>query len=319
MTWSLRKGTAYAFVCQLIAILCVAVFLNGLGCVSRSKNAPPKQATVIPAAPAADGVIAGHKNRESVQFEAAERINVEVTGLSVEPVVREQTSVIVEANRVASADQIADLATAFGATVTAQATEIKRIGAENARLASDNADLVKKNAELQAKLDDFGRKVAVYTANGIGALLLLTAVAVGMLTKNLTYVGWCVAGSGLGFGTARVVGHWLFPWVIGVGAVLILAGGVIAFVIERKRAADKARQLAAADDVIAAVEEIRAFLKSPPVEIVESIRSADTTENALAALRGVGDRVKTILSSWVSELDGTAAVVDARRRALKLI
>jgi hypothetical protein len=260
-------------------------------------------------------VVKGHHHREQVQFEAAERINVVVTGTSVEEPVKRDTAVIVQANKDASAEQIAEMAQSFAVTITAQATEIKRLGADNEALRGENKKLVEANAALQSQLDDFGRKVAVYTANGIGALCLLAAIAAGILTKNLTYVGWCMVGSFLGFGTARVVGHWIFPWVVGVGSVIIVAGVVCVLVMERR----KAKRLAVADDVIAAVEEIRGFLKSPPVEVVEEIRKAESTEAAVAVLRRVGERVKRILSDWITEHDGSAAVVDERRRALRLI
>lgn len=320
MSWNIRKSTAAAVASYLLAGLVLVALGNVVGCSTPTgKSGKGSVPGVIPKAPDGASVVGAHMNREGVQFHAAERINVLVTGTAEEAPVKEQTAAIVDANKVASAAQIEDLTKAYAVTIDAQAREIDRLAKQNGGLVKENTGLVKTNSELQAKLDDFGRKVAVYTANGLGALLLLCAVAAGILTKNLTYVGWCVAGSALGFGTARVVGHWLFPWIIGVGAVVIIAGGVVAFLVERKKAADKARLLAASDDIIAAVEEIRGFLKSPPVEIVESIRYADTPEKALAALRGVGDRVKTILSAWVSEADGTAAVVDARRRALHLI
>lgn len=296
-------------------VITIGLLLGVVLALSACAGAPAKtKPHSIPAAPSAAPVVTGHFEREKVQFAAADRIDVVAgtVGGDARTSIQADTETIRQANRDASAAQIDDMAKAYGATVKAQAGEMTRLTAENTKLTT-------ANTELQAKLDDFGRKVAVYTANGIGALLLLGAVAVGIMTKSPTYVAWCVAGSSLGFGTARVVGHWIFPWVVGVGAVLTLSGGIVLLLHERRNATQKSRQLAAGDDVIAAVEEVRTFLKSPPSEVIESIRTADTHERAAAAFRVISDRVKGILSTWVSKDDGTAAVVDARRRALNLI
>ena len=321
MSWSLRKTAISSFLCQLLAILCIAALVNGLGCVSRTKKQPPPGAppTVIPAAPVSAGVIQGHRDRETVQFDAAERINVSVTGLPVEAEVRGQTTVIVDANKVASADQIARMAAAFEVTITAQATEIKRLGAENTRLAADNTALAESNAALQNRLDDFGRKVAVYTANGIGALLLLIAVGVGILTKNLQYVGWCMLGSVCGFGAARLIGHWLFPWIIGGSITLVVVGLVVAYLFDQRRKAEKERLAKASDDLIQGVEEVRGLFKSPPAEMAEIVRNADTPEKAIDAVKRLGVFVNKTLSEWVTDHDGTHDVIKSRRRQLGLI
>lgn len=318
MTWPLRKTTALSFLCQLLALVCLAAML---GCVSRGgKSAPPPAPpTVIPAAPVSAGVIQGHRDREGVQSAAVERINVSVTGLPVEAVVRGDTSVIVDANKTAPADQIARLAAGFEVTITAQATEIKRLGADNTRLAADNTALAEGNATLQAKLDDFGRKVAVYTANGLGALLLLIAVAVGILTKNLQYVGWCMLGSVCGFGAARVIGHWLFPWVIGGSVTLVVCGLVVAYLFDQRRKAEKERLAKASDDLIQGVEEVRALFRNPPAELANIVLNASTPDQAIEAVKRLGAALNKVLSEWITDADGTHDVIKSRRRQLGLI
>jgi len=303
--------------CSILGAIIAVCIVNLPGCITKSVTAKPP--VVIPAAPNPSGVIGDHKNREQVQGVATDKIDNTVKGTPAEEPVKEQTNVIRQANVNASADQVAKLADDFGITVSAQAAEIKRLGSENTRITTENADLVKKNGELQARLDDFGRKVAVYTANGLGALLLLVAVGLGVLTKNLQYVGWCLLGSLCGFGAARIIGHWIFPWIIGVSVIIVAGGFTISHMAQRKKQAEKDRLLKAADDVIGGVEEVRDLFKNPTAEIAEIVRNADTPEKAIEAVKRMGLAINKTLSGWVTDHDGTADVIRARRRALGLI
>jgi hypothetical protein len=299
------------------AIFALTVFMVP-GCTTNQKPVANKTATPIPAAPDSGKVVGDHQNRERVQGDATDKIDQTVTGTAVEAPVKEQTAIINDANQAASAEQIAKMAADFAVTLSAQSTEIKRLGSENNRISAENAEFVKKNGELQSKLDDFGRKVAVYTANGIGALLLLVAVAVGILTKNLQYVGWCLLGSLGGFGAARIIGHWIFPWVIGVSVLIVAGGFTLSHMAQRRKQAEKDRLLKAADDVIQGVEEVRGLFKEPPAEMAEIVRNADTPEKAIEAVRRLGAYVNKTLSAWVTDYDGTADVIKARRRTLGL-
>ena len=291
--------------CSVISAL-IALFVFSInGC---STAAISKVPTVIPPPPNSASVIGDHKNRETVQGKATDSIDKTVTGTTVEAPVKEQTAVIRDANKAASADEIAKMAADFSLTLSAQATELKRLQSENKRL-------TESNTSLTAQLDDFGRKIAVYTCNGIGGLLLLAAVVVGIATKDLGYVAWCLGGSFFGFGAARVIGHWLFPYIVGGGVLIIVAAAVFVFLKERS----KAKHLSVADDMVGGIEDIRALFKTPPAEIVEAIRNADSTEKAIAAAKAIGAMVGRTLDGWIKEVPGNAALVDERRRALGLI
>lgn len=312
------------FAIALIAHFLAAFALLSLASVSACSTQPKKPrvetpATVIPKAPDPAPVVTGHHNREVVQGQATQEINKVVTGTTVEEPVKKQTAVIDQANKDASAEQIAEMAKAYAITLSAQAAEITRLGNQNSELRGENAKLVQKNKELQAQIDDFGRKVAVYTANGLGALLLLIAVAVGILTKNLQYVGWCLLGSLSGFGAARIIGHWLFPWIIGVSVTIVAGGFTLSHLAQRRKQAEKDRLLTASDDLIQGVEEVRGLFRSPPAEMAEIVRNADTPEKAIEAVKRLGSYVNKTLSEWVTESDGTHDVIKARKRALKLV
>lgn len=308
-----RQSIINFLLCALAAIVMFSV----PGCLTPTTPAKGKK-TNVPPAPDSGPVVAGHKEREARQDEATDTIDETVEGTPVEKPVKEQTAVIRQANKDASAAQIEAMAGAFSVTVGAQAKEI-------ARLEALVAKLEKTIAELTAKLEDFGRKVVIYTLNGLGGLFILLAVGAGILTKSPAVVAWPAGGSIFCFGAARFIGHWLFPWAC-AGAILCVVAGAVIYALkhfERKRAAaaieaGKQRLLKVGDDVISAVEDARATLKKPSAEAVDAILKADTTEKALAAVAKIKAEMDEQLSKWVTKDDGTRALVDQRRTELQL-
>ena len=61
------------------------------------------------------------------------------------------------------------------------------------------------------------------------------------------------------------------------------------------------------------------MVRFSPTASVSSCVSFAGADSALAALGRVGTAVNARLREWVSEADGTAAVVDERRRKLGLL
>lgn len=206
-----------------LALLCLA--LTGCATNRQPEQTPPPKA---PTAAEVGTLVKGHHQREAVQFQAAERINLSVTGLAVEADVREQTGVIVQANRDASAQQIDDMAAAFlraTATFDTRHAEdqktIAALRAENERL---------KDAEMRAT-------AASLRKWGISLVLIGTAVA---LAAKLIPLGATIGAAGFLLLAAaqiwvRVASHPYFDLTAGALIVGILSAGVWAVVHAYKK------------------------------------------------------------------------------------
>jgi hypothetical protein len=117
------------------------------------------------------------------------------------------------------------------------------------------------------------------------------------------------------FSLSWAVAQWWFYWAC--GGITFLTVGLLCWLAYRHQ--KDQHHISAADDVIAGVEDVRSMLKNPTAELAELVRGADTTEKAIAAVRKLGHAVGGAIAQHVTEADGTAALVDARRRAMKLI
>ena len=159
------------FLSMLGAALLACGLLSLPGCVTWGKKPAPGQPGPTPPTPAeTKRIVAGHHTREAVQFKAAERINVVVTGTEVEVPVKEQTAIIVQANKDASAQQIDDMAAAF----------LRATAALEARHGEDQRTIASLREE-NARLKDAAAQETVSTLRKIGLGCLGLALVVGYI------------------------------------------------------------------------------------------------------------------------------------------
>lgn len=231
----------------------------------------------------------------------------------------------IEVSRSLAAEALAEATKQAAAAAKATADRIEAERREKESRAANEQLLKDKDAQI-AKLEQLVKSRQVTTLNVAGVLCVLA-------TGALLYFGPRALGAFTGltavccFGIARLIAKPWFETAFNCTLGGLILAGIIVSVYEWRRkvrlaeeAKEKDLHLKAGDDVISGVEEIRAMLKDPPATLVEAVRSADTAEKALLAVKhAIGGAVNGKLREWVTEEDGTAAVVDARRRKLKLV
>lgn len=149
-----------------------------------------------------------------------------------------------------------------------------------------------------------------------GLLLLGSALTAGLSKLRSWELAAVLFIFGIGsLGVAQMVSRTWFLPVFYSFLVAIIVGAIVGIVYAVKA---KVR-LKATDDVIAGVEDGRKVLKKPAAETVQAIVNANNTNQALAAVAKLQADFDEQMKAWVTERDGTAAVVDERRRALNLV
>lgn len=267
------RAVAVALPILVFAAVCAAILS---GC-----NASGRHGVLIPPPSATDvaRTVTGHRERERVQFQAVERINVVVAGLPVEPEVRGQTSIIVEANKAASAQQIEDILAAF-----ARATL-----AFDARHAADQKDIADLRAEVHALKDAAAREtVAKLRWFGFGCFgFALAAGYVGFIAfppaRTLAFglVGLGVLALAFAQLWAYVSAQWWFMPLTGAVALGIL--GAVAVVIWHS-----VRHHTLAKDAAAAAEQTSGTLKV----LVSTIEQAKKTIGKASPISALLDLLK---------------------------
>jgi hypothetical protein len=263
-----RALGACAFVCLVAAWLVLVT-----GC----KSAPalsPRPAVVAPTAAEVGKLVKSHRDREAVQFKAAEAINVSVRGLLVEPEVVEQTEIIVEANRTASAQQIDDLTAAFVRSTSASAQR------EDA-LKKDNEALSKEVAGLKATLQN--RDINALRWGGVIAILaggVVVVIGVKLGLSLLLQIG--VGAVGFGFLTLAVAQLWAYVtaqwWFLPLTGAVVAAGfwlGFRAFVDSAKtrrewteEERENATARAALEGIVKITQSVKKEGESVPVSVL---------------------------------------------------
>ncbi|NBW10616.1 MAG: hypothetical protein EBR82_21585 [Caulobacteraceae bacterium] len=156
-------------------------------------------------------VISGQKEREQVQFKAAEAIDLKVAGTSVETPVKAETARIVRANQIAPATNVEALVASYEATIKAKASE--------------NEALEKKIVELQ----DAERKKQVTLLRLIGVGAVLAAVALGYF-RMTGFAALAGATALFAFGMGQLISQpWfatVFNWSLGTTAAIAVGVGI---------------------------------------------------------------------------------------------
>lgn len=161
----------------------------------------------------------------------------------------------------------------------------------------------------------YGLGVALMLIAGIRAYLAVQTGGLGVkgAAKSTVFLGLMAM---ICFGLGKLVSQWWFWWACGAVIVAVLSWFIWLMVSE-----ERAKRLAkVADDVIGGVEDIRKAFKQPSAKLVQSIQNASTPAEAEAAAKNMlREVVDPTLSEWVTEGDGTAQLVDERRRATGLV
>jgi uncharacterized protein YjeT (DUF2065 family) len=194
----------------LLAVLALA------GCKTQPVGLSTRSA---PSAADVGKIVRGHHEREAVQFKAAERINVAVTGLPIEPEVREQTTVIVEANKVASAQQIDDMAAAFMAATKGFTTQHDA----DQKTIADLRTEVKALKDAEAKSQVATMRWIGFGAVGIGAVLVYLSF---QFMPPLRQLGFGLVAAGFAVLAvaqlwAYVSAQWWFMPLTGAGLLVV--------------------------------------------------------------------------------------------------
>lgn len=191
---------------------------------------------------------------------------------------------------------------------------IDALTGENAQLKKDNTALTTRLTDLE----DAERKKQILILRGLG---VFCAVAAGALIYfgQRSFAGLAGITSVILLGLAQLISQ---PWfslafniALGLTFLSFLGVGIYEF---RRKIRDK-RLATAHDDVIKGVEEVRALFRNPPAELAEIVRNAATPEEAIEAVRKLGKALNAKMAEFVTEGDGTAAIIDERRRALGLL
>ena len=274
----------------LILIACLML----LGCVSPRSQTPPAKPSA-PTKAEAGTVVTSHYQREAVQFEAAERINVVVHGLPIETEVREQTGIIVDANRQASAQQIDALAAAF----------LSAGSAFDARHSEDQKSIAALTARVE-KLLDAEMRATVAAFRKWGVSLVLIGVAVGVAAKMIP-LGALIAGAG--FLLLALAQIWVkvstHPWFDAVAGALIIGivGGIAWAVWHAYRKGDLTKKaLAEADKMRGALAVIVPEIDSLKGQLGEAFKPT------LSALKGKMDvEHRKVIKRIRHEVDSAAS------------
>jgi hypothetical protein len=212
----MRDRTLHFWALATFAVLAFALS----GCATHRTQTG---AVAIPAAPAPAPILAGHHERERIQWKAVEAIDAVVTGNAVETPVKVETAKIVAANKAASADQLDTLAAAFAATITAQAAEIERQAAAAKAQAGHVGDLTAKIEALKnAELKTQARTLRLA---GLGCL-----AAAGLLAyaRQILYAAALGLIGLLCLGLAQLISQpWFMP-AVGIATALGLIGLAVA-------------------------------------------------------------------------------------------
>jgi hypothetical protein len=164
--------------------------------------------------------------------------------------------------------------------------------------------------------DEQKQVVRVLRWTGIGMLVIgIGVIAATKGTQIVRGLIFCGGGGGL-ICAAILVSSPAFPYVL--WGALILGTGGLGYWLYHEHICD--RNGRAGDDVIAAVEEIRTKFKTGTDELNEVFETYavdnDLPQARYKLRKNVIDKV---LGEWVTEDDGTARIIDQRRRAQRLI
>lgn len=187
----------------------------------------------------------------------------------------------------------------------------------------DLEDGIAKKTQFWLTMACYGLGVACFIFVGVRIYMTMQTGGVG-LVGGLRSCGIFIFLGLLFFGLGNLVSQPWFWWACGIVLALsVVATGVILVIDSHKTKlveTTRAQTSQVSDDLIGAVHDIRAQLKSPPADLVHKIMSATDLRAATDATKEfLSTVVDPTLSSYVTVADGTAAYVDGRRRALGLI
>jgi hypothetical protein len=163
--------------------------------------------------------------------------------------------------------------------------------------------------------DEQKQVVRVLRWTGIGMLVIgIGIIAATKGTQIVRGLIFCGGGGGL-ICAAILVSSPAFPYVL--WAAVILGTGGLGYWLYHEHICDRTGR--AGDDVIAAVEEIRTTLKTGTDDLNEVFETYATDRDLPKARLNLRKNViDKILGEWVTECDGTARIIDQRRRAQRL-
>lgn len=294
----MKRSDLFGFLCGL----CLASLLFIAGCNTATRPTPEK-----PVRPDASNVAGRHEAKDKTVNVEADKIDSTVKGTPQAAEVRASTDAQRAAVAAAPAKEIVELAANFNRA-------LDLVEKRAAALEADNVSLNKRLGELT----DAERKKQILILRGLG---IVCAVAAGALIYfgQRSFSGLAGIISVILLGLAQLISQ---PWfdlafniALGLAFLAFLGVGIYEF-----RQKLRAKRLSTAhDDVIAGVEEVRALFRNPTAELAEIVRNAHTPEEAIEAVRKLGKALNAKMAEYVTEADGTAALIDERRRALKLL
>lgn len=294
------------FVIALCALGLVGLILVLCGC--RSVPAPVKLAPTVDTAP----TMLAQEGKDRAVVDWAAKIEA---GLDTLQAGRADLATVIADIRAAVAAQRA-------AVVAAPASQFNVIvDAYKEREKIKDATIAAQAKQI-ADFRDAERKKQILWLRIAAAACIAATVALAYFGLR-AFAGLTGFGAILCLGLAQLISQpWfetVFNWSLAVIVAAFVGVGLYEFRRQLRLKADALRQHTAADDVISGLEEVRALFKEPTAEMAEIVRNATTPEQAIEAVRKLGKFANEKLAGWVTEADGTAAIIDARRRALKLI
>ena len=216
-------------------------------------------------------------------------------------------------------------------TVERNATEYKKQWDEEQlrrnKIETDLKDGIAAKTQLWLTMGCYGLGVGCflfaairgYMAFQTGGLALMGVVKSAGLA---VFCGACF------FALGKLTSQSWFWWACGSVLALSIVSFVVVLVVDahktKKELVAKKEIQDCTDDVIAGVEDVRATSKNPPASVVKAMQdelgAGTTPEQATAAIKAtLRTVVDPTMKEWVTETDGVAEYVDARRRALELV
>jgi hypothetical protein len=195
--------------------------------------------------------------------------------------------------------------------------------ATNAKVVKDLKDGIAAKTQLYLTMGCYGLGVLCVIGAALRTYMAVQTGGLGLVSAAKS-AGTLALFAALFFALGRLTSEPWFWYACGTVLVITVVSVVAIFVIDSKKtkALADAHQTAKSvgDDVITAISDIRNNLKHPPATLVQKILDAKTPTAAAAAVSSVlTEVVDPTLREYVTESDGTAAYVDARRRALSLV